>query len=181
MLYRYWDAQRRDRAMPARRDVSPADVRELLPHLTLIDVEGDQFRYRLVGSRVVQDLGRDMTGTCVGSHVTPPEYARAICSIYARVCETRLPVFTTGEYRSPSRLTHAVSRLLVPLGEEGGGVSKILLSRVSRYDRNNSAAGWIGRSAGRVGDTVTVQSADDVVQLSLDWDRQSTVAEAPAA
>jgi hypothetical protein len=67
-LYRYWDSKRAGRAIPARHDIDPAEMRHLLPHLSLVEatIEG-RFRYRLVGTRVVQDLGRDVTGTEVGA------------------------------------------------------------------------------------------------------------------
>ena len=178
-LYRYWDAKRWGRSMPARKDLSPSEVPVLLPHLTLIDVIDGRFRYRLVGSKVVQDLGREMTGTWVGTHVTPPAYAAALCSIYEQVCSGRRPIFTTGEYRSPSKLMHAVSRLLVPLSEDGESVNMILLSRVSRYDRQGSAANWLGRTAGAVGDTTVAASAEDVITLCLDWERQCAAKEVP--
>jgi hypothetical protein len=172
-LYRYWDAKRGGRPMPSRADLDPAAMRGLLPHLTLIERVEDGFRYRLVGSQVVQDLGREMTGTMVGSHVNPPEYARAICRLYEQVCDNAQPVFTTGEYRSPSQLVHTVSRLLLPLGPEGGAANMVLLSRASRYDRVTTASGWLGRTAGMLGETVEVGSLEDVVALTLAWDRES--------
>jgi hypothetical protein len=179
-LYRYWDAKRGDRPMPARADIDPAELRGLLPHLTLIErVEGG-FRYRLVGSKVVQDLGREMTGTMVGSHVTPPEYGRALCAIYEQVCDGGKPIFTTGEYRSPSQLVHTVSRLLVPLGPAGGAANMVLLSRASRYDRGTTVTGWLGRTAGRLGETVEVESLAQVEALTLAWDHQSLPERVPA-
>jgi len=177
-LFRYWAARRGGRSMPARSDLNPADIPALLPHLTLIDVVERRFRYRLVGSKVVQDLGRELTGTWVGSHVTPPEYAAALCSIYERVCSSRRPIFTTGDYRSPSELTHAVSRLLVPLGEDGETVNMIMVSRLSRYDRDGSAAeGWLGRTQGRVSETTEVASLDSVIALTQAWDSRCAASE----
>lgn len=177
-LFRYWAERRGGRSMPARSDLSPVDVPTLLPHLTLIDVVEGRFRYRLVGSKVVQDLGREMTGTWVGTHVTPPEYAAALCGIYEQVCAGRRPIFTSGDYRSPSELTHAVSRLLVPLGEDGETVNMILVSRLSRYDRNGSvAAGWLGRTQGRVSETTEVASLDSVIALTLAWDERCAATE----
>jgi hypothetical protein len=179
-LYRYWDAKRGDRPMPARADLDPGEIRGLLPHLTLIERVEAGFRYRLVGSRVVQDLGREMTGTMVGSHVNPPEYARALNALYARVCDGATPVFTTGEYRSPSQLVHTVSRLLMPLGPSGGPANMVVLSRASRYDRGSTVSGWLGRAAGTVGETVEVHSLAQVEALTLAWDRQSLPERVPA-
>jgi len=179
-LYRYWDSRRGGRPMPSRADLDPAQIRGLLPHLTLIErVEGG-FRYRLVGSKVVQDLGREMTGTMVGSHVTPPEYGRALCAIYVQVCDAGRPVFTTGEYRSPSQLVHTVSRLLLPLGPNGGPANMVLLSRASRYDRGIAATGWLGRTAGQLGETIEVGSLAQVEALTLAWDLETLPQGIPA-
>ena len=49
-LYRYWDGRRNGRRMPARRDIDPADIPGLLPHVSLIHKPDGQFRFRLVGS-----------------------------------------------------------------------------------------------------------------------------------
>src|SRR5947207_1913335 len=108
-LYHYWEIKRDTRAMPTRSDLDPGDLRCLLPHLTLIDRADDQFRYRLVGTSVTQELGRDLTGSLVGSYVTPPEYAREIRAIYQRIFADGRPLFTTGEYRSQAKTVHAIS------------------------------------------------------------------------
>lgn len=63
-LYDYWTAKRGSRRAPTRADIDPLDIPELLPYLTLIDVLRDplRFRYRLVGTAVVEALERDATG-----------------------------------------------------------------------------------------------------------------------
>lgn len=58
IVYRYWDAQRGGRRMPARRDIDPSAIKIALPYLLILAVEGDLFRYRLVGTQVVEDFGR---------------------------------------------------------------------------------------------------------------------------
>ncbi|MEQ8332152.1 PAS domain-containing protein [Nisaea sp.] len=54
-LIAYWRGKRSGDRLPARRDIDPVDIPDLLPHIGLIDVigEGTDFRYRrdLVGSR----------------------------------------------------------------------------------------------------------------------------------
>ena len=63
-LYDYWAAKRGSRRAPTRADIDPLDIPDLLPYLTLVDVLHDplRFRYRLVGTAVVEALGRDATG-----------------------------------------------------------------------------------------------------------------------
>jgi hypothetical protein len=52
-LYTYWLSKRGARVMPARTDIDPADIPQLLPYLTIAEKAGDQFRYRLKGTGVV--------------------------------------------------------------------------------------------------------------------------------
>jgi hypothetical protein len=66
-LYRYWKAKCAGRAMPARRDIDPLEMKWLLGNLSLIDVRQDQpdFRFRLAGSNVVALFGKELTGRAV--------------------------------------------------------------------------------------------------------------------
>src|ERR1700741_3932332 len=83
-LYRYWDGRRNERLMPARKDIDPADIPALLPHVSLIHKPDGQFRFRLVGSAAVEQFGRDLTGDVVGSH---GDNARETVAAVQAVCE----------------------------------------------------------------------------------------------
>lgn len=66
----YWKARRTtERLVPLRADLDPTDLRELLPNLIIIEVEQQpmRFRYRLVGTRVVDFNKLDFTGLYLGS------------------------------------------------------------------------------------------------------------------
>lgn len=175
-LFLYWERLRAGRAMPARSDLNPSDLRALLPYLTLIDHPDGQFRFRLVGTAVTQDLGRDMTGSLVGSYVSPPEYAAALQAIYEHVFSTAHPVFTTGEYRSASRAIHTISRLILPLSDDGKTVNMVVFTRISRFSRNVSAGiDWLKGAPGKVCDVVDVSSLAEIEALCLDWEQQASV------
>ncbi len=62
----YWCRLRGGRAMPARHDVDPADIRRLLPFVMIIGVTRvggvPRFRYRLLGTGIVARSARDYTG-----------------------------------------------------------------------------------------------------------------------
>eukprot|EP00657_Telonema_sp_P-1_P008436 TRINITY_DN29609_c0_g1_i2.p1 TRINITY_DN29609_c0_g1~~TRINITY_DN29609_c0_g1_i2.p1 ORF type:complete len:124 (-),score=32.38 TRINITY_DN29609_c0_g1_i2:20-391(-) len=64
LLESYWQSKCVAGALPSRQDIDPAEIRRLLAHIALIDViqDGGGFRYRLVGTRVVQQLAYDPTG-----------------------------------------------------------------------------------------------------------------------
>ena len=172
-LYRYWDAKRVSRRMPARRDIEPIEIRHLLPYLILIDLVDGQGRYRLIGTAAAQGLGRDLTGRLVGSYVAPAEFATAMKAAHERVFTTGGPVFATGEYRSTSSSIHGISRLLLPLGENDAAANMVLVTRLARFS-SAVAAGtdWLQGEPGKVCDVVDVKSIEEVEAASVKWERQ---------
>src|SRR5262249_29214633 len=60
----YWESKRPGRRMPARRDIDPAEMLDLLPNVMLVDVvrEPLDFRYRLIGTAIVAHMRHDYTG-----------------------------------------------------------------------------------------------------------------------
>src|SRR5258706_16250581 len=106
-LYRYWLAKRGSRPMPARSDINPGDIPALLPYLGLVNKVVGQFRWRLTGTGVADKIGRNLTGTVVGSHANnAPESVAALQSIFERTFASAHPVFATGEYKAISGTPH---------------------------------------------------------------------------
>src|SRR5690349_8079353 len=63
--FTYWNAKRLGRRIPERADFDPVlEIPKLLPNIILIDVQLQpmDFRFRLVGSYVRQNLSRDYVG-----------------------------------------------------------------------------------------------------------------------
>lgn len=60
----WWMAARDDADVPDRCALRPEEIKPLLPCLLIADAEHDPFRvrYRLVGTRVVEVTGFDITG-----------------------------------------------------------------------------------------------------------------------
>ena len=63
-LFDYWRSKCGARPMPARADISPAEIKRLLPFVTLIDVVdgGRRMRVRLAGTQLREFFGREITG-----------------------------------------------------------------------------------------------------------------------
>ena len=76
-LHGYWQHQRDKRGgkLPRRGDIAPDQIRDLLPNIMIVDVERDpmRFRYRLVGTRVVEYNGVEFTGRYLGEIGWPEE------------------------------------------------------------------------------------------------------------
>jgi len=91
-LYRHWDGVRRGRLMPARADVDPVSMPQLLGNLLLIDVlrEPLRFRYRLIGTRLTERIKRDMTGKFFDD-VPEPVYRDRLYDWHGGVVKERIP------------------------------------------------------------------------------------------
>src|SRR3546814_15629289 len=68
-LYDYWCGRCPAGALPARRDIDPLDIPDLLPNLFLLDVIGDAeaFVFRLAGSLASSEerrVGKGCVRTC---------------------------------------------------------------------------------------------------------------------
>jgi hypothetical protein len=69
-FHEYWRARRSaEHPVPLRAAVDPTELRELLPNIVVIEVEQapQRFRYRLVGTRVVEFNKLDFTGLYLGT------------------------------------------------------------------------------------------------------------------
>lgn len=63
-LFAYWASRRQGAKLPGRRDLSPGDIKRLLPTISLLDVSRDplDFRVRLAGTGLYDVYGREITG-----------------------------------------------------------------------------------------------------------------------
>lgn len=140
----YWTAKRGDRAMPARADIDPAEIPDLLPYIVLTEVlAGPPFlRYRLVGTAQVAVRGHDPTGQPVrghhiGHHVGGEAMADEVMLNYRIVIERRSFVYDFNSTLGPDPAAgaargsfgHAPVRelgtLLLPLSGDGTRVDMV--------------------------------------------------------
>jgi len=67
-LFEYWMAKRGKRAAPNRTDIEPADIRDVLPHVFICDLNGDhQLSFRLAGTALCSLCCRELKGSTFGS------------------------------------------------------------------------------------------------------------------
>ncbi len=125
-LWRYWNAKRGTRKMPLRKDISPIDMPELLPYLTLVDRvpaaggggEG-AFRFRLVGTAVADAYGYDATGKTIDEALKEPRRTTAKRH-YAAAFAGGRPMFNRNHYRTERVADLVVARVVLPLADEAG-------------------------------------------------------------
>lgn len=62
-LYTYWNEVRGDRKAPRRFEIEPARIAPILPDTFILERIGDMdIRYRLAGTRISEQFGRDFRG-----------------------------------------------------------------------------------------------------------------------
>lgn len=126
-LLRYWRDLRTETRLPSRTDVEPQHLGAVLPWTFLIDVTPtDGFRYRLVGTAIVQEMGYDMTGQLVSRAYAGPDWDQ-IRRDYDWVIRERKPCLTRNRVMLPANGTeYCYSRLLLPLATDGEAVDILL-------------------------------------------------------
>ena len=172
-LYRYWLGKRGDRAMPARKDIDPAEIPALLPYLALVDKVGDKFRYRLVGSAIVREAGIDPTGSFAGSYVSfDPTSVAAFQTMGNRIVWTGRPHLADGQYEMKRGFVHNFLVLLLPLSNDGTNANMVLALRLAHFCANlNASKGWLKGVPLRLSSLNEVRDVADLERQCFDWER----------
>ena len=126
--------------MPSPCDFDPAAVPLLLPHVQLIDRVEGRYRYRLVGTELVQAFGRDYTGQ-FPDEMFANDRGQFICGVYDAVRETRQPMFLRSHYVSTRSADFIANRLYLPLSNDGSEVNMILGVLTFDFGRLGPVAG----------------------------------------
>ncbi|WP_282608312.1 PAS domain-containing protein [Pelagibius sp. Alg239-R121] len=127
-LYSYWKRKRGARAFPSRADIDPTEMPTLLPNIILVDVTSrtpPQFRFRLVGTAIVQLYGVDFTGRYLDEIETGGMQA-IIRRGYEQTVSRAEPCFQEGEVRYQNRFQIHYLRAILPLGQNDRRVDMLL-------------------------------------------------------
>ena len=140
-MYAYWQRKRGTRAMPARADIDPAEIKRLLPGVLLVDVQATDgaldFVYRLVGTREVDMRGHDPTGKRV-AEAYYGKSADLVTACYRRVVETCQPFLDEDCFHLPGQEWSPSASIYLPLSSDGARVTMILVYSSFRW----IAGGW---------------------------------------
>jgi hypothetical protein len=103
-LHDYWQSLA-DGAVPERRELDPAAIKPLLPHICIVAFEQDPFRvyYRLSGTKVDDLNGFNLTGTYLDQLMATDTSGGAahLQAYYQRCFDTGKPCFSA--YSWPTR------------------------------------------------------------------------------
>jgi len=130
--YAYWRMLRADRAMPARSQLSPRDMRGILRNVVLLRVldGGRDYEYRIVGEQFVWAYGfqfRDMRLTQI--EAVDNEHGARMRKLYEHVRTGAEPLAIRGWVGPEAHDTRFVyyETLLAPLADDGEIVDHILV------------------------------------------------------
>lgn len=137
-LHAYWTAIRGGRRFPARSDFDPIDIPSLLPFVSLVEVRDGtpRFVYRVVGTKLVELLRRDVTGQAVGTGVKADELA-SVLSRYQRVADEGNAIYHRDRLQEETNDYTDIDRLMLPMGDRDDRV-ELILSIVVRSDKDVS-------------------------------------------
>jgi hypothetical protein len=122
-----WNGWRQDRAAPERHDVDPLAMRRLLPNVFILDsLDGDDFRFRLVGDTVNARYDGRLKGRSLRQLLDGPTLDETLtehrrCAVDLKGVFVRNGVDTA----TPDDLT-VYGRLLLPVGVRDGVAGHIL-------------------------------------------------------
>jgi hypothetical protein len=129
-FYDYWASLCRGRSMPSRKDVDPLQIPpRYLPNLMLIDVlhSPRRYRYRLVGTTVVQASGDDRTGRFF-EEVDFVKIHPLVMRQYDQVVDTGHPLSSLEPFTNlRNGSNYEVDRLLLPLSADGQRVDMLMV------------------------------------------------------
>jgi len=127
---RYWHAKRGQRAMPARADISPRDIKPYLGWVCLLDALPGlaDFRYRLVGSCVAEYFLGDGTGRTVSDAFAGHDnVGQAALWLFRQTCTGKKPirVWSPGAIWE-ERFHPDNDALYLPLGADGENADMVM-------------------------------------------------------
>ncbi len=149
-LHRYWRSKFDGDRLPSRQAIDPTEIPALLPWIFLMDVGHDplSFRYRLIGTGIVNFLGRDFTGRIVNFE-NYGDRAEAMASIFRTAVDRRDVTAVRGQlfyvrFREFLRFCWT----MMPLSSDGTKIDMLFCGYVPD-----------GTSLGTTGETMTMDTA----------------------
>ena len=127
-LHAYWELKCAGRDLPDRADIDPVEMpRRLLPYLFIVEyapIPG-RWRYRLMGTEMVERLGADLTGRFL-DEALGGRYCNYLTPLNAEVRASRRPLYTESTLTSDDGAVLLTKRMLVPLTNGGDEVAMVL-------------------------------------------------------
>jgi hypothetical protein len=125
--FAYWQGKLSGRRMPSRKDLEPTEIPDLLANIVLVDVSHDplDFRYRLIGTAIVDRIAFDYTGRRF-AEIDHQQPGSKVWETAARICEARAPLISDIPYVGPDQWVRGYRDLYLPLSDDDDQVNMIV-------------------------------------------------------
>jgi hypothetical protein len=141
LLYNYWNSVRQNQPAPQRFDIEPMKIAPLLPETFILECGGTLgFRFRLAGTRICEQFGREMRGVDFLDMWEPQDRGEVETLFKAIVLESAIGALRFDGHTQDDRSV-AFEMLALPLYHLGNSVSRILGS-ITAVDEPY----WLGAS-----------------------------------
>jgi len=119
-LEAYWLEKRGTRPLPARADLDPADIKDLLPQIILVRIEHDplRVRYTVVGTASAAAAGFDYTGRYLDDLHFDSEVDTDWMAIYRELVREKQPIAGICQFRLSS-VARPYRVAVFPLSSDG--------------------------------------------------------------
>jgi hypothetical protein len=130
-----------------------------------------EFRFRLMGAGLVQEIGLDLTGKPFNAYAgNTPEAVAAPQAIHERVLANAQPVFATHHYATGYGTIHNSSALLLPLSDDGRRVNMFIATRAACFNGGDKASrNWLEGARMKLLDATDIHHAPDLEKRCRDW------------
>ena len=127
-FYAYWQQKRGDRALPAKSNIDPAEIKDILPYLIIAEVFDHplRVRYRLVGTEIVKLRGREFTGKWLHEVQWNPVFLERLIREYRALIDSRQPLLGVDDLYSADGPSMDYEWGMFPLADDGEHVSHCL-------------------------------------------------------
>lgn len=129
-LKNYWDQKRGVRPMPSRADIKPAEMKQHLGYVALVDALpgfGD-FRYRTIGTRLSSYFAPDSTGKSIREVFGPfgETVVNAMLAPYRKAARDQVVVHAWGAADWMGRAFLDFESIYMPLSDDGVTANMVL-------------------------------------------------------
>jgi hypothetical protein len=127
-MHQYWLGKKGDRAMPARSDIDPSEMKDLLPNVILSRLEYEPFRvlYKLIGTRAVENAGIDYSGRYLDELDFVSEFGTDWPAIYRAIATEKAPIYGLCQIRFTDGVMKPYVCAMFPLSSDGERVDQVL-------------------------------------------------------
>jgi hypothetical protein len=123
-IFDYWRSKATGGQIPRRAAIDPTELADVLSCLIIVEVVGDRFRYRLVGTEVAANAGSDFTGTFLDAQDFANRDFYLAC--YREVRARAEPIFGLDHWAYSDGRNGVAEFAMLPLAFEGNTVAQIL-------------------------------------------------------